>query len=87
MRQCNISTMVIIDNIVAECFDVQVSNFVLTSEGQVVIGHNLITESPQMSSMPLPATLDDWLKNLLFYLLDSVSVSWSVWVCFQIVLW
>lgn len=53
------------------CF--QSSNIVLTPEGQPIIGHNLVLDSPVLTSKKSPQELDAWLKNRLNELVNCIT--------------
>jgi len=44
------------------------SNLVITSEGKVIVGHNLVINGPGRSSQELEANLDTWLLDLFWWI-------------------
>lgn len=52
---------------------VKSSNIVLTPEGQPIIGHNLVLDSPSLTSKKSAQELDAWLKNQFYKLVILVS--------------
>ena len=53
---------------------IQASNLVLTSDGKVVVGHNLLENDPTSSSEPLPENLEEFLMEMFWFFGVRVSL-------------
>ena len=52
---------------------IQTSNMVLTSDGKVVVGHNLLENDPTSSLEPLPENLEEFLMEMFWFFGVRVS--------------